>query len=147
MLQNMDKTEHLESTTQDLADAAKTFHKTAVKARRHFWWQVRFATRAPFLGLHPTPRPLALSPSRPLALSPSPRPHRALTAPSPAAAAQQNLKFKLVICGILVAVLIIILAASGAFNGVGGGGDDGGDDGGDGGGGEQGGRRRLLFGA
>ena len=68
MVNNMDKTQHLETTTQELvrltrtrapnpnpnrirtqtrpltrtltkADTAKSFHKTAVKARRHFWLQ------------------------------------------------------------------------------------------------------------
>ena len=39
MLDNMDKTQHLETTTQELADTAKSFHRTAVKARRHFWLQ------------------------------------------------------------------------------------------------------------
>ena len=39
MLENMDRTQHLETTTQELASTAKSFHKTAVKARRHFWLQ------------------------------------------------------------------------------------------------------------
>ena len=90
MVNNMDKTQHLETTTQELvrltrtrapnpnpnrirtqtrpltrtltkADTAKSFHKTAVKARRHFWLQnLKFkaavgqhAQSASFLGSAP----------------------------------------------------------------------------------------------
>ena len=39
MLSNIDKSQNLESTSQELADSAKSFHRTAVRARRHFWLQ------------------------------------------------------------------------------------------------------------
>ena len=39
MLSNMDRSQALESSSSQLADSAKTFHSTARKAQRHFWWQ------------------------------------------------------------------------------------------------------------
>ena len=39
MLANMDRSQALESSSSQLADSAKTFHSTARKAQRHFWWQ------------------------------------------------------------------------------------------------------------
>ena len=39
MLSNMDKSQALEGASAALADSASTFHQTARKARRHFYWQ------------------------------------------------------------------------------------------------------------
>eukprot|EP00964_Phaeocystis_antarctica_P040130 scaffold22949_cov69-Phaeocystis_antarctica.AAC.2 len=188
MVNNMDKTQHLETTTQELvrltrtrtpnpnpnpnlnpspnpdanpdantdqADTAKSFHKTAVKARRHFWLQnLKFKAA---VGQHGQSAPWAVAQLGSCAFSGHAWWLRLLEPAASKAAHSPRLTIQ--VGGALLIGLIIILAASGAFNGGGGddgdggggdgggnGGDgDGGGGGGDGGGG--GGGRRLLFGA